>query len=64
MKRSVLLLLALAAASAPSGHTFAFGGATGILPEHRNDFGTWTANVMQNVTWWKDEDAPTVVVLR
>ncbi len=64
MKRSVLLLLAPAAASAPSGHTFAFGGATGILPEYRNDIGTWTASIQQYVIWWKDEDAPTGVVLR
>ena len=50
--------------SSPPGHAFAFDGTTGILPEHRNDIGAWTASIQQNVTWWKDEDAPTVVVPR
>ena len=51
-------------ASAPSGHTFAFNGVANTLPERRNDVGTWTATVMQNVTWWKDLDAPTLVLVK
>ena len=51
-------------ASAPSGHTFAFDGTAGILPEHRNDVGTWQAGVQQYVTWWKDLDAPTLVLFK
>ncbi len=51
-------------ASAPSGHMFAFNGVANTLPERRNDVGTWTATVMQNVTWWKDEEAPALFVIR
>ena len=51
-------------ASAPSGHTFAFDGTTGILPAHRNEVGTWTAGVQQHVTWWKDIDSPTLLLLK
>jgi hypothetical protein len=51
-------------ASSPSGHTFTFNGATKTLPEHRNDVGTWKAGVVQNVTWWKDLDMPTLVLLK
>ena len=48
----------------PPGHTFTFNGATKTLPEHRNDVGTWKAGVVQNVTWWKDLDMPTLVLLK
>ena len=51
-------------ASGPSGHTFTFDGATKTLPEHRNEVGTWQAGVLQNVTWWKDLDEPTLVLLQ
>ena len=51
-------------ASAPSGHTFKFNGASGTLPEHRNDTGTWSADVEQYVTWWKDLEAPTVLMIK
>ena len=51
-------------ASGPSGHTFTFGNATKTLPEHRNDVGTWLSSVTQNVTWWKDMDAPTAILIR
>lgn len=51
-------------ASGPSGHTFKFNGATGTLPEHRNDIGTWTAGKEQYVTWWKDLEAPTLVLIK
>ena len=51
-------------ASAPSGHTFTFKGVAATLPEHRNDVGTWLSSVMQNVTWWKDVEAPTVIVVK
>ena len=51
-------------ASSPSGHTFTFNGATKTLPEHRNDVGTWKAGVVQNVTWWKDLDMPTLVLIK
>ena len=54
------------------------GGSSGSVPvsssptpmdlveelEHRNDVGTWQAGVMQNVTWWKDLDAPTLVLVK
>ena len=51
-------------ASGPSGHTFTFNGAAKTLPEHRNDVGTWTASIQQYVTWWKDLDAPTVLLIK
>ena len=51
-------------ATGPSGHTFTFNGATKRLPEHRNDVGTWQAGVTQNVTWWKDRDASTLVLVK
>ena len=51
-------------ATGPSGHTFTFDGATKRLPEHRNDVGTWQAGVTQNVTWWKDRDASTLVLVK
>ena len=51
-------------ASAPSGHTFTFNGVPGTLPEHRNDIGTWTAGKEQYVTWWKDVDAPTLMLIQ
>lgn len=51
-------------ATGPSGHTFTFNGATKRLPEHRNDVGTWKAGVVQNVTWWKDLDMLTLVLLK
>ncbi len=51
-------------ASGPSGHTFAFEGETKTLPEHRNEVGTWQSGVLQYVTWWKDVDAPTLVLFK
>lgn len=51
-------------ASGPSGHTFTFNKATRTLPEHLNDVGTWQAGVTQNVTWWKDAEKPTLVLIR
>ena len=51
-------------ATGPSGHTFTFNGATKRLPEHRNDVGTWQAGVTQNVTWWKDAEKPTLVLIK
>ena len=51
-------------ASGPSGHTFTFNKATKTLPEKIDDVGTWQSDVTQNVTWWKDVDAPTVIVVR
>ena len=51
-------------ASGPSGHTFKFEGVSGLLPEHRNDIGTWTSGIEQYVTWWKDLDAPTLLFLK
>ena len=29
-----------------------------------NDVGTWLSGVTQNVTWWKDLDMPTLVLLK
>lgn len=51
-------------ATGPSGHTFTFDGATKTLPENLNDVGTWQSGFTQNVTWWKDVDAPTLVLVR
>ena len=51
-------------ASGPSGHTFKFNGVSGTLPEHRNEIGTWTSAVEQYVTWWKDLEAPTVLMIK
>lgn len=51
-------------ASGPAGHTFTFNKATKTLPEKIDEVGTWLSTVTQNVTWWKDVDAPTVVVVR
>ena len=51
-------------ASGPSGHTFTFDGATKTLPENLNDVGTWQSGVVQNVTWWKDLDMPTLVLIK
>ena len=51
-------------ASGPSGHTFTFNKATKTLPEHPNDVGTWQAGVTQNVTWWKDAEKPTLVLIK
>ena len=51
-------------ASGPSGHEFTFNKATKKLPEHLNDVGTWKSGFTQNVTWWKDVDAPTLVLVR
>ena len=51
-------------ASGPSGHTFTFNKATKTLPEHLNDVGTWQAGVTQNVTWWKDAEKPTLVLIK
>ena len=51
-------------ASGPSGHTFTFNKATRTLPEHLNDVGTWQAGVTQNVTWWKDAEKPTLVLIK
>ena len=51
-------------ASGPSGHTFTFNKATKTLPEHLNDIGTWKASITQNVTWWKDAENPTLVVVK
>ena len=51
-------------ASGPSGHTFTFDGATKTLPENLNDVGTWQSGVIQNVTWWKDLDMPTLVLIK
>lgn len=51
-------------ASGPSGHTFTFDNKTATLPEHPNDVGTWLSSYTQYVTWWKDEDAPTMVLIK
>ena len=51
-------------ASAPSGHTFTFDNKTATLPEHPNDVGTWLSSYTQYVTWWKDLEAPTVLVVK
>ena len=51
-------------ASGPSGHTFTFAGATKTLPEKIDDVGTWQSNVTQNVTWWKDLEAPTLILIQ
>lgn len=51
-------------ASAPAGHTFTFNMQTETLPEHPNDVGTWKAGYTQNVTWYKDSDAPTLVLIK
>ena len=51
-------------ASGPSGHTFTFNNATKTLPEHLNDVGTWLSSVTQNVTWWKDAEKPTLVLIK
>ena len=51
-------------ASGPSGHTFTFNKATKTLPEHLNDVGTWLSGVTQNVTWWKDAEKPTLVLIK
>ena len=51
-------------ASGPSGHTFTFNNATKTLPEHLNDVGTWLSGVTQNVTWWKDAEKPTLVLIK
>ena len=51
-------------ASAPSGHTFTFDNKTATLPEHPNDVGTWLSSYTQYVTWWKDRDASTLVLVK
>lgn len=51
-------------ASGPSGHTFTFNKATKTLPDTIDGVGTWQSSVTQNVTWWKDLDAPTVLVVK
>ena len=51
-------------ATGPSGHTFTFDGAAKTLPENLNDVGTWQSGFTQNVTWWKDVDAPTLVLIK
>lgn len=51
-------------ASGPSGHTFTFAGAAKTLPEHLNETGTWQSSVLQNVTWWKDSEPPTLVLIK
>ena len=51
-------------ASGPTGHTFTFNKATKTLPEHLNDVGTWLSGVTQNVTWWKDAEKPTLVLIK
>lgn len=39
-------------------------GATKTLPEHLTDIGTWQSNVTQYVTWWKDSEPPTLVLVK
>jgi len=51
-------------ASGPSGHTFTFDGATKTLPDTIKGVGTWSSGVLQDVTWWKDLDAPTLIVVK
>ena len=51
-------------ASAPSGHTFTFDNKTATLPEHPEDVGTWLSSYTQYVTWWKDRDASTLVLVK
>ncbi len=51
-------------ASSPDGHTFTFNNQTAVLPEKPNDIGTWKSGYTQNVTWWKDLDAPTMVLIK
>jgi len=51
-------------AATASNATFTFNKATKTLPEKIDDVGTWLSGVTQNVTWWKDIDAPTLVIVR
>jgi hypothetical protein len=39
-------------------------GATKTLLEHLTDIGTWQSNVTQYVTWWKDSEPPTLVLVK
>ena len=50
-------------ASGPSGHTFTFNKATKTLPDTLDATGTWQSSVTQNVTWWKDSERPTLLLI-
>lgn len=51
-------------ASGPSGHTFTFNNTTKTLPEKIDDTGTWQSGVTQDVTWYKDSEKPTMVLIK
>ena len=51
-------------ASGPSGHTFTFNNTQKTLPDTLNSRGNWQSGVTQYVTWWKDVDNPTLVIVR
>ena len=51
-------------AATASNATFTFNKATKTLPEKIDDVGTWLSGVTQNVTWYKDEIPPTILLLK
>lgn len=51
-------------AATNSNDTFTFNGQKGVLPEKKNDIGTWQSAMTQNVTWWQEFPPPSTIILR
>ncbi|MBO7299560.1 MAG: leucine-rich repeat domain-containing protein [Kiritimatiellae bacterium] len=51
-------------AATNSSNIFIFNGQKGVLPEKKNDIGTWQSGMTQNVTWWQEFPPPSTIILR